>query len=333
MVERVLLLLDPLSSLRLLKTGLVEKQVLRESLSSKAWKHLISRCSFGEAGALQSQDLKSLVHILKLTELEDVSGFLLPLLHLICKKFPPPNHDELWTGEVRGEVEIACPCQADPHKVSFPGLLLLEEEVEGVFGTTEQSIKLVDSRYDLRQPFLSALTSRISRQQSPVSMVTVGRDLEIENKNSALAFSTLLKAEEVKMTHLKVKGEIGEEGWQVVAKAMQTKPSAVSTVWTNKAGLEEGRKEDVRQIWEAVKRSFFISDTAANMGEDDFFWSVRVEKPKHGWTRLEQILDMSWGQFFCEHEEERVERELEFERDVDLISDSDDFSDNFSDSD
>ena len=163
-------------------------------------------------------------------------------------------------------------------------------------------------------------------------MVTVGRDLEIENKKSARAFSSLLQAQEVKMTNLKVAGDIGEEGWEVVARAMQTRPSAVSTVWTSKEGLEVGRKVDIKEIWEAVKRSFFISDTTVNMGEDDFFWSVRVEKPKHSWKRLEQILEMSWGQFFCELEEERVERELEFERDDNLIFDSDDFSDDYSDS-
>ena len=332
LVEKLLLLLHPLSSLRLLQTGIVEKQVLRESLSSKAWNHLIRQCSFGEEGALQRTDLKNVVQILKLVELEDSSAFLLPLLDLICEKFPPPNHNELWMGEVRGEVQIACPCRADPHNVSLDGFLLLEEEVEGVFGTAYQSIKSVDSKYNLCQPFLSALSSRISRQESAVSMVTVGRDLEIENKKGARAFSSLLHAQEVKMTNLKVAGEIGEEGWQVVARAMQTRPSAVSTVWTSKEGLEVGRKVDIKEIWEAVKRSFFISDTTVNMGEDDFFWSVRVEKPKHSWKRLEQILEMSWGQFFCELEEERVERELEFERDDNLIFDSDDFSDDYSDS-
>ena len=326
LVEQLLLLLDPLSALRLLQTGIVEKQVFKESLSSKVWKQLIIKCS--GAGTLQREDVKNLVQILKLMELEDSSAFLLPLLHLICEKCPPPDHQELWMGEVRGEVEISCPCQADKHKVSFDGFLLLENEVEGLFDTAVQAIKLVESRYNLGQPYLSALSSRISRQQNPVMVITVGRDLEIGKKKSAEAFSILLQAQEVKMTNLKVHGDIGEGGWEMVARAMQTRPSTISTVWTSKEGLEQGRKEDIKEIWEAVKHSFFISDLAINMTDDDFIWSVRVEKPKHTWRRLEEILDMGWGQFFCEHTEEKVERELEFEEDNNLVfSDSDDYSD------
>ena len=98
LVERLLFLLDPVSSMRLIQTGLVEKQVFRGSLSSKAWKHLISRYSIL---GVQTYDLKNLVQLLKLMELQDVGAFLLPLLHLICKKFPPPDHDEFWMGEVR----------------------------------------------------------------------------------------------------------------------------------------------------------------------------------------------------------------------------------------
>ena len=189
LVERIFLFLDPASSLHLLHTGLVEKQVLRDSLSSKAWNRLIRRCSFGVEGALQRADLKRVVQIVKRMELEDSSAFLRPLLELVCEKFPAPNYEDLWMGEVRGEVQITCPCQADPHKVSFNGFLLLEEEVEGVFGSAEQSVKSVEAKHDLREPFLSALSSRISRQQNPITTVSVGGDLEIGNgteRHSAL---------------------------------------------------------------------------------------------------------------------------------------------------
>ena len=196
----------------------------------------------------------------------------------------------------------------ETHKVSFPGFLLLEKEVEGLLGSTVQSILRVSCKYNLHQPFLSALSNRISRQQSLVSMVSVGRDLEINSKRDVLSFKTLLQAEEVTMVNLRIEGEIGEEGWKMVATAMKTRPGVVScTVWTSKEVLEDGRKEDIKDIWEAVRRSFFISESRFNMGEDDFFWSLRVEKPKDDWKKLERILEMEMGQFICELHEERVE--------------------------
>ena len=99
LIERILLFLDPFSSLHLLQTGLVEKQVLQDSLSSKAWNQLIRRCSFGVEGTAQRDDLKKVFQILKLMELKDSSAFLLPLLDLICDKCPSPNVDDpgkLW---------------------------------------------------------------------------------------------------------------------------------------------------------------------------------------------------------------------------------------------
>ena len=219
----------------------------------------------------------------------------------------------------------------ETHKVSFPGFLILEKEVEGLLGSTVQSIERVSCKYNLHEPFLSALSNRISRQQSVVSMISVGRDLEITSKRDVLAFRTLLQAEEVTMVNLKIEGEIREEGWKMVATAMKTRPGVVSrTVWTSKEVLEDGRKEDIKDIWEAVRRSFFISESRFNMGEDDFFWSLRVEKPKDDWKKLERLLDMEMERFTCELHEERVERELEMEED-DLyscvFSDYSDYSD------
>ena len=78
--------------------------------------------------------------------------------------------------------------QMKTHKVSFPGFVLLEKEVEGLFGSAVQSIERVSCKYNLHEPFLSALSNRISRQQSLVSMVSIGRDFEITSKGDVLAF-------------------------------------------------------------------------------------------------------------------------------------------------
>ena len=123
LVERLLLFMNPSSILQLTKSGVVEKKVLRKGLSLKVWRGLVKQ--FGD-------EVKELTEILKLMNQKDPESFLLPLLHLICEKYP--------SRPGRPEVQMGCPCQADPHKISQDGFLFLEEHVEGVLGTAVQSL-------------------------------------------------------------------------------------------------------------------------------------------------------------------------------------------------
>ena len=107
--ERLLLLLDPPSIWNLLQAGVLKSQVLKESLSLKIWKKMIRQSSLGELPG----DLESLVQILKKLAPVDLATFLLPLVHQICDKSPPPDPHQLWMGEVRGELLLTCPCQVE----------------------------------------------------------------------------------------------------------------------------------------------------------------------------------------------------------------------------
>ena len=124
LVERVLLFLDPSSILQLAESKLVKKKILRKGLSLQVWSGLVKQ--FGD-------EVKELVEILKIKKPKDPKSFLLPLLHSICEKYPSRRP---W----RPEVQMSCPCQDDLHRVSTDGFLLLEEHVEGVFGTAVQSL-------------------------------------------------------------------------------------------------------------------------------------------------------------------------------------------------
>ena len=110
--ERLLLLLDPTSIWNLLQAGLLDSQVLKDSLSFKIWKKVLRQSSLGAEGEFQTGDLKSLVQILKKLAPVDLATFLLPLIHQICDKSPPSDPQQLWLGEVRGELLLTCPCQA-----------------------------------------------------------------------------------------------------------------------------------------------------------------------------------------------------------------------------
>ena len=63
--ERLLLLLNPPSIWNLLQAGLLDSQVLKDSLSLKIWKKMIRQSSLGAEGELQTGHLESLVQVLK----------------------------------------------------------------------------------------------------------------------------------------------------------------------------------------------------------------------------------------------------------------------------
>ena len=130
--ENLLTMLDPLSIKRLIESGVVEKKVLKRSLSSEVWAGLIKRSSYGGGGVPVLDDVKDLVAILKLLKLEEPGRFLLPLLHHVCEKFPAEEHE--------GNVSLNRPGHDDPRRVSLQGFLLLEE-AESSFGTRIQSIE------------------------------------------------------------------------------------------------------------------------------------------------------------------------------------------------
>ena len=127
LMEKLLSMLDPLSILRLVKFRLVKKEILQKSLSCKAWQELIKHSSYGEEGWLKLEDAKDLVKVLKLIKLEEPSGYLLPLLDLICETSPRESGSLL--------VRLICPCRPEPHLISSEAFMLLEE-IEAAFGTT-----------------------------------------------------------------------------------------------------------------------------------------------------------------------------------------------------
>ena len=81
--ENLLTMLDLLSIKRLTQSGVVDKKVLKKSLSSKIWAGLIRR-----SRVLVLDDVKNFVAILKFMKMEDPGIFLLPLLNHICEIFP-----------------------------------------------------------------------------------------------------------------------------------------------------------------------------------------------------------------------------------------------------
>jgi len=179
LVERLTMFLDPTSALCLAKAQVMKRKIFRESFSSEVYTSLATQSSFGrswrcnELNDKQRDDVRTLVEILKLVRPKQLRRFLHHLLDEICRRFPSQDWDEDWD-----EVEVICPCQEDTHKISLKGFQLLEKEVEGVFGTTVQSLKSVD--YSRHPRYLTAVASRMSRQAKVVASVSVHEGLDIE---------------------------------------------------------------------------------------------------------------------------------------------------------
>ena len=85
--------------------------------------------------------------------------------------------------------------------------------------------------------------------------------------------------------------------------------NSVNQIWTSKPSLAEGRKDDIKSIWDTVGlEGFGLFQTTSEMEN-----AGRVlMKPDDDWARLEQILDMSEAEFapiIKEAEEDGEEKE------------------------
>ena len=283
----------------------MDKEDFQSGITSKVWNKLVRcNCPVDKSGRLfgsfppfhgdnlelqeAQQAVKNLATILKL--MGQPKDLLLDLLDLICEGLPP------LVDVVTNQLQIVCPRHPEPHNVSPAGFLLLEE-VESVLGSTEQRIQSMDVGV-LFGSIMSAIGSRMTRQQDPVPSIRIRRRIEIETEKEAWAFHTLMsgQVEHVDTVTLEVKGSLGE-GWGAVAKAMQLRPDLVGWIWTSKPSLAEGKKDDIKNIWDTVGlEGFDVYQTTPDLE----CWKARgysVGKPDDDWDWLEQILDMREDEF------------------------------------
>ena len=173
-------------------------------------------------------------------------------------------------------IKLGCP-QHPTHTVSPLGFMLLEE-IEGGFSSALQGVELIDIPRSYSPDLVPALGSRVQRQQGKMAEMCVP-NVYCGNPKTAEAMSTLLQ--NCDPGHLNI-GElsvdnIGADGWAMLAKALSTVPGCVLQIDASRRHAKEGRKEDIRTIWESIKwdwnGTFFKTD-----GEE-------------GWKALQHSLD------------------------------------------
>ena len=243
LLETLFLSLDLQSTLSLAR--LLDQENLQRSMTSKVWSKLVSQnCPsvengllFGRFGTPPKQQptaiererlqealhaVKNLANILKL--MKEPKDLLLDLLDVICKRIPATAHSN--------QLQMVCPRHPDPHSISPAGFLLLEE-VEGILGTAEQRIESIEVGC-LSEQALSAIVSRMSRQQEAVTSIRIAHSLEIDSEKGAQAFYNLMSSQVEPVIGVKVVGSIGAGGWEAVAKAMQLQPGVVGRLVTTR---------------------------------------------------------------------------------------------------
>ena len=285
LVENVLPFLDPHSTLCLAQSKIsCALDILQDKENPSNWRKLTNFWLEGMQMQIAHHNpqtfeqkrgqMMALVAILKM--MKDANSAMQDLLKVICEK-------SSWTIlEILDKddyIQISCSSRGSCF-ISPMGFLLLEE-VE-VFGSGLHEIISVHV-YEMNDLLLSALLARLSRQNRKMTQVKVVT-LICTSRDSVEALCALIhNCEDTNLYDVRVSGNIEAAGWAALAKALS---SASVYVWNLDASRElakEGKREDLRTIWESLHED----DGAWIVDEDIGFDKSQGEE---GWEALEQVL-------------------------------------------
>ena len=152
-----------------------------------------------------------------LLKMENKKSLLMDLLHVICERCPLAENSR------RGVTVRRSTPGHNSHSVSLCGFVLLEQ-AEGTFGSAEQQVvEMVN--HDLKDPFLTALSSRLVRQEEVEIRLEV-QEVECRNVSHARVLFTLMQKCQIvpkyeDSVQVRVLGSIGAEGWFQLAEAFK----------------------------------------------------------------------------------------------------------------
>ena len=307
LVTHLLTFLDPTSILNLAHAHRMTVQILQ---NGSVWTKLIMRTR-------KRGEVRLLVGLMEL--LEDQESHQLELLQLIQERFPPTY------------VPYRLGPEETPHGPQFVTLgystnyfysnlyvcsvsplgFLLLEEVEG-------SQRLASFQMDpLEEPLMSILSSRAVSQEEQVNFLEIGT-IRCNNNLDVVAFSTLVaNSQRMAWNILEVGEDVEAEGWAELARVVQTlvrdddkwlgtgEGIIEFNVSASRKAMLEGRREDLRSIWEAT-----VDETADNPMEG-CSWCVKSDGSGFAewtydgeWERLEEIMGMTEEEWWTQLEQD-----------------------------
>ena len=256
LVETLLVYLDPTSILSLVGLNMLTVHTLETASKTKNPVHklikkvleLDQRKTFEEHRNLVKRISRDL-----LAKLESPKPLLLEFLHVIQAE--ARHLDRMWVPYCATPIlTLSCPIHAN-HSVT-PRVFILLEDCEGAVGSAEQSIQHVVRLWHCLEEWISALSSRASRQESAVETLRVGycffntRNLSMLQNFDALVqnLDELLDLEKVEV----LSEDIGAESWGALARIFQRHPGR-RNILSSKEVMHKARREDLKTIWDAMQ--------------------------------------------------------------------------------
>ena len=235
---------------------------------------------------IKQSTIECLTEILKM--LKDPVSLEMDLLLLICKRFPPFNY--VGQPQIVDVSHHLPPDQFCTRSVSPVGFALLES-VESSLGSTVQKIERIQDSC-LGEPLLTAVSERAARQGRKIGKLNCGSVRCFTQEDAEAFFSLVDHCQSWTVHHLEVRGEVGSDGWGALRKAVCSPGAALHVVHASIRVMIEGRREDLRAIWETLSSHWTINYTGG-----DFEEVLVKEGPgeednnKTGWGRLEGLMD------------------------------------------
>ena len=159
--------------------------------------------------------------------------------------------------------------------------------MEAAVGSTLQEVNMVElpAMVYLREPLLSALASRVSRQHQKMVKIEICL-FDLTTKESAEALLKLVRNSDTgsRLMAVLISGNIEADGWAALAKVSD--PRGLCSVQARAINhVKEGRREDLRTLWE--------SGCCWTVGDMQFFKEDEEAADERSWAALEHLLDNS----------------------------------------
>ena len=237
-----------------------------------------------------------------LTMMDNPKSHTQDLLEVICEKFPPI----VSAGRSDFSIKLACPCHQSQHSVSPLSFLLLEE-VDGALGSSAPLQEVLQVKVPfLVDPLMSALGSRVSKQQGKMTKMHSGPAVCLNRKNAANLYALVWKCEQTQLRvfDLRIEGNIEADGWADLARALSLYLNPELdwfTVNATREAMKEARIEDLKAVWDSLPVSWDPAETVLPLfcwvvdeklraqGRAEYLYKVRGEE-EEGWNALLKVM-------------------------------------------
>ena len=275
-------------TIKILQGASVWNKLMRRSWGSAS--------SFSNIGKRFEEETIMIHHLTKILQrMEKPKPLLMNLLEFICEKS---------RGSSESGVRVTCSCNIGGHLMSERGFMHLEE-VEGAFASAEQQIEKISVGKLSPGGFLSALSSRATRQERMIDMKI--SNIECDSVNSANALYNLLKkwgfqrADGQPELTVTVGQEMDAEGWEALGKATSFKPGFFTRIVASRKAMLSANRRDLKTIWNAFESPgiwFVTKNVHRGIHGDNLIEGFRKvrrlgeEEPfaKH-WAKMGEFLD------------------------------------------